>query len=132
MPPLMIGDIDIFVLIQHHPDMEPDDRFHLFQGGLGAGLYGLEIGHEGIGYSEADRLQDLGFGLDVVIKAGRLYTHVFGKIAHGCGAKAFFSEEPGGFFDDHLFFGAVPFGLDLSHSVYRPLETAVAYKYNNY
>ena len=124
MTPFVVGNINVFILVQHHPDMQPDDRLHLFQRALVAGFYDLEIGHEFVGYLETDGLEDLRLGLDMVIQAGGLYPHMFSEITHRSRPKALFPKELGRFFDDHLFFGAVPSTLNFSH------EYIVVGKYN--
>ena len=115
--PFVVGDIDVFILVQHHADMQADDRLHLFEGTLVAGFNYFEVGHEFVGYLETDGLEDLRFGLDMVVQAGSFYSNVFGKIPHRGGPEAFFPEEPGGLFDDHLFLGAVSFALNFRHSI---------------
>ena len=115
MPPFRIGDIYKFVLIHHHPDMEADNQFHLFQGGFRAGLYRFQVGEKIVGYFKTDGLQDFRFGLNVIIETGCLHPHIFGEVPHGCRAEAFLTEKLGGFFDDNILFTAILFASDLCH-----------------
>jgi hypothetical protein len=53
----------------------------------------LQVGHKFIGHPKTDRLQDLRFGLDMIVQTGGFHTHMLGKVAHAGGAKTFLPEK---------------------------------------
>src|SRR5580658_2979832 len=116
MPPFVIGYIDKLILVQHHPDMNPDNSLHFPQRGLVACLDRFQIRHELIGDPEADRLQDLRFGLYMVVQTGRFHADMFREVPHAGSPKTFLPEELRRLLDDHLLFGAVLFALNFSHT----------------
>ena len=115
MPPFMVGYINEFVLIHHHPDMKTDNQFQFFQCGFGARLHRFQMRKKIIGHFKTNGLQDFRLRLNMVVQAGRLHAYVFGQVPHGCRTKALFPEKLGCFFDDGIFFTAVFFAPDFCH-----------------
>ena len=93
MPPFVIGYVNEFILIHHHPDMKTNDFFHFLQHGFRAGLNGFQMGKKIVGYFKADGLQDFGFRLDMVIQTRSFHPHMFRQVPHGSRTKSFLPEK---------------------------------------
>src|SRR5580693_4204477 len=76
----------------------------------------FKICKEFIGDPETDRLEDLRFGLNMVVQAGCFHSDMLREVSHAGGSKTLFAEEFRRLLDDHLFLGAVLFVLNFGHN----------------
>lgn len=116
MPPLPVGYMHIFIIVNHVLNMEAQDSLDLINSGLLINFYFFKMLHKDISHPEANNLQELRLGLNMIIQAGCFYAYRFCQVSHGGSRKAFFPEKLRSFANNDFFLCAVALGFNSGHS----------------